>query len=94
MIPLKGRDDTHNPIIRSANALGFRRFSTFLATLPGLAKCLAPADDAEFAWPSFLGKDTIAGQAPSWQSARSSQRERETSLLNGIVEGLEVSMAT
>lgn len=86
-----GRNGSHNPIIRSANALGFRRFSTFLATLPGLAKCLTPADDTEVSWPSFLGNDTPARHTPTWESDLSGQRERETSLLNGIVEGLEVS---
>lgn len=91
VIPIKDRNEPINSAIRSVNALGFRRFSTFLATLPGLSKCLGPVSDGDIPWPSFNGDAAEGWNKPVWESGRSRQRERETCLLNGVVEGLEVS---
>lgn len=91
VIPIKAKNEPINPNIRAANAQGLRRFSAFLPTLPSLASCLTAATENEIPWPSFTGDSAEPSNRISLESAKIKQRERETCLLNGVVEGLEVS---
>ena len=90
VIPIKAKYESINPAIRSANAQGLRNFSTFLPTLPALATCLASTTDKDIPWPSFTTESADRQTKPSWETGTARPRDRETCLLNGVVEGLEV----
>lgn len=91
VIPIKAKNEPISPSIRSANAQGLRRFSAFLPTLPSLASCLTAASDNDIPWPSFTNDSAEPSNRLSVENVKIKQRERETCLLNGVVEGLEVS---
>jgi hypothetical protein len=77
--------------IKVVNGAGFQTSSTFLASLPGVARCLSSATDASVSWPGFSESNSQIPANPPWESGKAKQRKRETCLLDGIVQGIEVS---
>jgi len=73
---------------RAANT-GFRQSSAFLASLPSLSRSLVTGGDSSITWPGF--NDATAKNEMAWEKSKFKYRRRETCLLNGIVEGVEVS---
>jgi hypothetical protein len=73
---------------RPANT-GFRQSSAFLASLPSLSRSLVAGGDGSIIWPGF--SDTTTRNEMPWETGKFQHRRRETCLLNGIVEGVEVS---
>jgi len=73
---------------RPANT-GFRQSSAFLASLPSLSRSLVAGGDGSIIWPGF--SDTTTRSQMPWETSKFTHRRRETCLLNGIVEGVEVS---
>ena len=73
---------------RPANT-GFRQSSAFLASLPSLSRSLITGGDGSITWPGFRDT-TMRNQMPS-ETSKFTHRRRETCLLNGIVEGVEVN---
>ena len=81
---------------RQVNNLGFRQSSAFLASLPGISRCLTLENESQLAWPGSLDTTTTKqnrGELP-WETSKITHRRRETCLLNGIVEGVEVCLQT
>jgi hypothetical protein len=68
---------------------GFRQSSAFLASLPSLSRFLVTSGDSSITWPGF--SDTTPRSEMPWETSKFTHRRRETCLLNGIVEGVEVS---
>jgi hypothetical protein len=73
---------------RPANT-GFRQSSAFLASLPSLSRSLVTGGESSITWPGF--NDTTTRNELAWETSKFTHRRRETCLLNGIVEGVEVS---
>jgi hypothetical protein len=67
---------------------GFRQSSAFLASLPSLSRSLATGGESSITWPGF--NDTTSRSEMPWETSKFTHRRRETCLLNGIVEGVEV----
>jgi hypothetical protein len=70
---------------------GFRQSSAFLASLPSLSRSLVAGGDASITWPGFTDSAASKPGDMPWESSKFKHRRRETCLLNGIVEGVEVS---
>jgi hypothetical protein len=88
LIPNIGKPSSSSSSTRQVNNLGFRQSSAFLASLPGLSRCLDLENEGQLAWPGFLGSTKQIEL--SWETSKIKHRRRETCLLNGIVEGVEV----
>jgi len=78
------------------NNLGFRQSSAFLASLPSLSRYLTLENESQLVWPGFLDTTTTKQNREElpWETSKIKHRRRETCLLNGIVEGVEVCLRT
>jgi hypothetical protein len=87
VIQTQPRGTSTRPPVKNA---GFRQSSPFLASLPAISRSLPASGNDTVSWPSFNESGQNLGLDLPWEAGKIIHRRRETSLLDGIVECVEV----